>query len=76
MRFDFSDTQYYTKIGVCEDTDTNLGLNLGHIVEPSDARNSVLHFKLNSTELSNRIPLLGLGVQRFIMKVLYLLNNG
>ena len=59
MRFDFSDTQDYTNIGVCVDPDTDLGFNLGHIVEPGDARNSVLHFRLNSTEPSKRMPLLG-----------------
>ncbi len=59
MRFDFSDTQDFSNIGVCVDADTDLGFNLGHIIEPGDARNSVLHFRLNSTEPSNRMPLLG-----------------
>jgi uncharacterized repeat protein (TIGR03806 family) len=59
MRFDFIDTENYTNIGVCVDPDTDLGLDLGHIVEPGDPRNSVLHFRLNSIEPSNRMPLLG-----------------
>ncbi|WP_299121479.1 hypothetical protein [uncultured Winogradskyella sp.] len=59
MRFDFSETEDFSKIGVCVDPDTDLGFNLGSIVEPGDARNSVLHFRLNSTEPSNRMPLLG-----------------
>jgi hypothetical protein len=59
MRFGFSDTEDETNMGVCVDADTDLGLDLGHIVEPGDARNSVLHFRLNSTEQSNRMPLLG-----------------
>ncbi len=59
IRFDFSDTQDYTNIGVCVDPDTDLGLGLGHIVEPGDPRNSVLHFRLNSLEPSNRMPLIG-----------------
>ncbi len=59
MRFGFTDTQDYSNIGVCVDADTDLGFNLGHIVEPGDARNSVLHFRINSTEPSNRMPLLG-----------------
>ena len=59
MRFDFSSTIDYTNIGVCVDPDTDLGVGLAHIVEPGDARNSVLHFRLNSTEQSNRMPLLG-----------------
>jgi uncharacterized repeat protein (TIGR03806 family) len=59
MRFDFISTEDFTNIGVCVDADTDLGFNLGQIVEPGDARNSVLHFRLNSTEPSNRMPLLG-----------------
>lgn len=58
MRFDYSDTSDLTNIGVCVEPDTDLGFDLGHIVEPGDARNSVLHFRLNSTEPSNRMPLL------------------
>ncbi len=58
MRFDFSDTEDFSNIGVCVDPDTDLGIGLGHIVEPGDARNSVLHFRLNSTEPSDRMPLL------------------
>ena len=59
MRFDYISTEDFTNIGVCVDAETDLGFNLGHIVEPGDARNSVLHFRLNSTEPSNRMPLLG-----------------
>jgi len=59
MRFDFNDTQSPTNIGVCVDPDTDLGFDLSHIVEPNDARSSVLHFRLNSTEPSYRMPLLG-----------------
>jgi len=58
MRFDYSETSNFTNIGVCVDADTDLGYNLGHIVEPGDARNSVLHFRLNTTEPSERMPLL------------------
>jgi len=59
MRFSFSDTEDFTNIGVCVDPDTDLGLNHGHIVEPGDARNSVLYYRLSSTEPSDRMPLLG-----------------
>lgn len=59
MRFDFSDTEDATNLGICVDPDTNLSSDLGHIVEPGDPRKSVLHFRLNSTEPSNRMPLLG-----------------
>lgn len=59
MRFGFNDTQDYSNIGVCVDPDTDLGEDLGHIVEPGDPRNSVLHYRLNSIEPSTRMPLLG-----------------
>ena len=59
LRFDFISTEDFTNMGVCVDADTDLGFNLGQIVEPRDARNSVLHFRLNSIEQSNRMPLLG-----------------
>lgn len=59
MRFGFSDTDDYTNIGICVDPDTDLGLDLGHIVEPGDARNSVLYYRLSTTEPSERMPLLG-----------------
>ena len=59
LRLDFTDTVNPTNMGVCVDPDTDLGEDLGHIVEPGDARFSVLHFRLNSTEQSTRMPLLG-----------------
>lgn len=58
MRFDYSETNNLTNIGVCVEADTDLGEGLGHIVEPGDARNSVLHFRLSSIEASTRMPLL------------------
>ncbi|BAO75476.1 hypothetical protein WPG_1246 [Winogradskyella sp. PG-2] len=59
MRFSFSDTEDFTNIGLCVDPDTDLGLGHEHIVEPGDARNSVLYYRLSSTEPSDRMPLLG-----------------
>ena len=59
MRFDYVDTQDFSNIGVCVDPDTDLDEELGHIVEPGDARNSVLHFRLNSTDGATRMPLIG-----------------
>lgn len=58
LRLDFSSTEDLTNMGVCVDADTDIGFNLGHIVEPGNARNSVLYFRLNSTEPSTRMPLL------------------
>lgn len=59
LRLDFSDTDNFSNMGVCVEPDTDLGEDLGHIIEPGDARNSVLHFRINSIEPSMRMPLLG-----------------
>tara|TARA_R100001369_G_scaffold8893_3_gene21348 strand:- start:9875 stop:11194 length:1320 start_codon:yes stop_codon:yes gene_type:complete len=59
LRFDYNDTEDSSNMGVCVDPDTDLGEGLARIVEPGDARNSVLHFRLNSLEQSYRMPLLG-----------------
>ncbi|WP_296383483.1 hypothetical protein [Winogradskyella sp.] len=59
MRFGFVETQDLTNTGLCVDADTDLGEGLGHIVEPGDPRNSVLHFRLSSTDSSIRMPLMG-----------------
>ncbi|NRD22262.1 hypothetical protein HNV10_03355 [Winogradskyella litoriviva] len=58
LRLDFTDTENLTNLGVCVDADTDLGFGLGHIIEPGDARNSVLHYRLSSTEPSDRMPLM------------------
>jgi len=60
IRLDYESTAAdYINMGVCLDPDTDLGLGLGHIVEPGDAENSVLYFRFGSTDESNRMPLLG-----------------
>lgn len=59
LRLDFIDTENLTNMGVCVDPDSDLGVvGLGHIIEPGDARNSVLHYRLNAVEPSIRMPLL------------------
>ena len=59
IRFGFTDTDDYNNIGVCVEPDTDLNEGLGHIIEPGDARNSVLFFRINSIESAARMPLLG-----------------
>lgn len=59
MRFDFADTEDLANMGVCVDPDTDLGLGLGDIVIPGDPLRSVLLFRLNTTEESYRMPLMG-----------------
>lgn len=62
IRLDYESTSNYTNLGVCVDPDTDLGLGLGHIIEPGDAENSVLFFRFSTTDESNRMPLLGRSV--------------
>ncbi|WP_256259913.1 Ig-like domain-containing protein [Winogradskyella luteola] len=59
LRLSYNDTQDFSNIGVCVPPDTDLGEGLGNIVQPGDAPNSVLHFRLSSVEPSYRMPLLG-----------------
>jgi uncharacterized repeat protein (TIGR03806 family) len=59
LRLDFADTEVLSNMGVCIDPDTDLGGDLGHIIEPGDSRSSVLHFRMNSTDPSVRMPLIG-----------------
>ena len=59
IRLSFTDTENLTNIGICVDPDTELNEDLSHIIEPGDARSSVLHYRINSTEPSEMMPLLG-----------------
>ena len=59
IRLDYESTTEYTNLGICVPPDEGLGEGLGDIIIPGDPRNSVLHFRINSTEESNRMPLLG-----------------
>ena len=59
IRFNFLATADPTNLGVCVVPDTDLGVGLTHIVEPQDTRNSVLFYRINETEESVRMPLLG-----------------
>ncbi|WP_299115011.1 hypothetical protein [uncultured Winogradskyella sp.] len=59
LRLSYRDTEDSSNIGVCVPPDTDLGEGLGDIVQPGNAPNSVLHFRLNSIEPSFRMPLLG-----------------
>ncbi|NNE31768.1 MAG: hypothetical protein HKN40_05310 [Winogradskyella sp.] len=62
LRLDYNPTESLINLGVCVAPETDLGEELGDIIEPGDARNSVLHFRLNTTEQSIRMPLLGRAV--------------
>ena len=59
IRLDFESTIDYTNLGICVPPDEVIGEDLGDIIIPGDPRNSVLHFRINSTDESTRMPLLG-----------------
>jgi uncharacterized repeat protein (TIGR03806 family) len=59
LRLDYTSSSDYANLGVCVTPDENLGEGLGEIIIPGDSRFSVLHFRMNSTDESNRMPLLG-----------------
>jgi uncharacterized repeat protein (TIGR03806 family) len=59
LRLDYTSTSDYENLGICVTPDESLGEGLGDIIIPGDSRFSVLHFRMNSTNESNRMPLLG-----------------
>ena len=59
IRFNFDATSNPTNFGACVVPDDNFDSQLTHIVEPRDTRKSVLFYRLNETEESIRMPLLG-----------------
>jgi uncharacterized repeat protein (TIGR03806 family) len=59
IRLDYESTIDLVNLGICIPPDEDIGEGLGDIIIPGDPRNSVLYFRLNSTEESNRMPLLG-----------------
>ncbi|WP_027387013.1 hypothetical protein [Chryseobacterium gregarium] len=59
IRLSFSQTANLSKMGVCVMADEPIDPSLERIVTPGNPAKSVMHFRLNSTEESNRMPLLG-----------------
>ena len=63
MRFAWEETTDRTNIGVCvEPNNTSIGEGLEYIVTPGNPERSVLYFRINSTDESVRMPLLGRSV--------------
>ncbi|WP_233586636.1 SO2930 family diheme c-type cytochrome [Formosa maritima] len=60
VRFDFESTSNPINLGICVEPDTEIvGAGLTHIVNPGSHDRSVLYYRLNSIEESERMPLLG-----------------
>lgn len=60
IRLSFNDTEFSANnLGVCVVPDENISSNLTHIVSPSRPERSVMSFRMNSTEESTKMPLIG-----------------
>ncbi|MCJ8154455.1 hypothetical protein MKJ01_11845 [Chryseobacterium sp. SSA4.19] len=59
IRLSFSQTSDLSKIGVCVMADEPLDPSLERIITPGNASKSIMHFRLNSIDENNRMPLLG-----------------
>jgi uncharacterized repeat protein (TIGR03806 family) len=59
LRLAFSETNESINMGVCVPPDENIDPSLVEIILPGNFNKSVMHFRLNSTNENNRMPLLG-----------------
>jgi uncharacterized repeat protein (TIGR03806 family) len=59
LRLAFSETALSANMGVCIPPDENIDPSLVSIIVPGNINKSVMHFRLNSTDESKRMPLLG-----------------
>jgi uncharacterized repeat protein (TIGR03806 family) len=59
IRLAFSETNESINMGVCVSPDENINPTLVHIIAPGNISKSAMYFRLNSTDESNRMPLLG-----------------
>ncbi len=59
IRLGFSQTTNPTNIGVCVVADEEISPTLQKIVAPGQFSNSVMHYRLNSNDETDRMPLLG-----------------
>lgn len=59
MRLAFSETALSVNMGLCVTPDEFIEASLINIITPGNVSKSMMHFRLASTEESNRMPLLG-----------------
>jgi uncharacterized repeat protein (TIGR03806 family) len=59
LRLSFSETTVPSNLGQCVPPDENIDPVLLQIIVPGNFNKSVMHFRLNSTDESTRMPLLG-----------------
>ncbi|MFD2822585.1 hypothetical protein ACFS5M_02825 [Lacinutrix iliipiscaria] len=63
MRFAFNENNNLINMGVCVEPETNIDDNLTHIITPNSPQESVVYFRMSSTEEQYRMPLLGRTLQ-------------
>lgn len=59
VRFAFSETTDPANLGICVEPQEQIEGSLSHIIKPGTKEKSVLYYRLNATEPSVKMPLLG-----------------
>ncbi len=59
LRLAFNETIQSINMGICVPPDEAINPTLVEIIVPGNVNKSMMHFRLNSTEAANRMPLLG-----------------
>ena len=59
IRLAFSETGANDNLGICVPPDQFINSNLTNIITPRNRQRSMMYFRINSTDESNRMPLLG-----------------
>lgn len=59
VRFNFSQTDQDAKVGICVTADEEISPTLQKIVSPGNFSKSILHYRINTNEENQRMPLLG-----------------
>ena len=59
VRFPFSESNIDSKVGICLDADEPFSPTLQKIISPGNFSKSILHYRINSNDESDRMPLLG-----------------
>ncbi len=59
LRFGFNETANPTNLGICISADEVLSPSLQKLINPGNSSKSILHYRISSTDESQRMPLLG-----------------
>ena len=59
LRLEFSETGNPTNIGICVPAAEEIGPTLQKLITPGNFDKSIIHYRINTNEESERMPLLG-----------------